>query len=452
MDKQIPIYFDSVIISSPIQEISGSQPNIGRLKVRVFTKYGNRNGSYITDEVAEQLIESATQGNTPVVGFFDPGTQTWASHTGPTLANGYGYVENFLGWEPFTDDDGITRDYAVFSVILFTDYYDEAKNILGQNQSMELDPESIDGSWAVIGDEEYFVYTRAKMLGFCIIGSHEPCFSVSSFFSKNDAEYKSQYEKFSSLLFDLKARVEEAEKNNKGGEQLMDNFENQEQVSLEEENAPVVEEPQVEEKIEEVEPEVNFEQIVEENAGDSITIEADKVNLEDNASENIGEVSVKVELSDEANELLSNQFEVLQKQLDDLQEAFNKLNEDFSVAQNSIKELTGVNESLNYSLEELKTKNSELEATLATYEAQKVAAEEARKVALVEKYEKIISNSEEIEIIKGQIKDFSYDELESKLAIIYANQQMAGGVEETVPLPEPPESQFALLMKKYRKN
>ena len=447
MDKQIPIYFDSVVISSPIQEISGGQPNVGRLKVRVFTKYGNRNGSYITDEVAEQLITSATQGNTPVVGFFDPGTKTWASHTGPTLANGYGYVEKFLGWEPFTDDDGITRDYAVFSVILFTDYYDEAKNILGQNQSMELDPDSIDGSWTAIGDEEYFVYTRAKMLGFCIIGSHEPCFSVSSFFSKNDAEYKSQYEKFSSLLFDLKARVEEAEKNNKGGEQLMENFENQEQEVLEEESTSVVE-PQTEEKVEEVEPEVNFEQAVEENAEDSITIDADKINLEDNASEAIGEISVKVEFSDEAKERL----EALQKQLDDLQEAFSKLNEDFSAAQNSIKELTDVNENLNSSLNELKTKNSELEATLATYEAQKVAAEEMRKNALVEKYEKIISNAEEIEIIKGQIKDFSYDELESKLAIMYANQQMAGGAEETVPLPEPPESQFALLMKKYRKN
>ena len=95
MEKKIPIYFDSVIVSSPLQEISEANPNIGRLKVRVFTKYGNRNGSYITDEVAEQLIRSATSGQTPVIGFFDPETKTWASHTGPTLANGYGYVEDF---------------------------------------------------------------------------------------------------------------------------------------------------------------------------------------------------------------------------------------------------------------------------------------------------------------------------------------------------------------------
>ena len=112
MEKQIPIYFDSVIIDSPFQEISQTTPNIGRLKVRVFTKYGNRNGSYITEAVAEQLINSACSGSTPVVGFFDPETQTWAGHTGPTLANGYGYVKSFEGWQPLQDTDGVVRDYV----------------------------------------------------------------------------------------------------------------------------------------------------------------------------------------------------------------------------------------------------------------------------------------------------------------------------------------------------
>ena len=134
MDKKIPIYFDTIILDSPIQEISlnGYGDNVGnRLKVAVFTKYKNRNGSYITDAYADSLIESATRGDTPVVGFFDPESQSWASHTGPTLANGYGYIENFLGWEPLTDTDGITREYAVFSVVIFTKYYEEAKKIRG---------------------------------------------------------------------------------------------------------------------------------------------------------------------------------------------------------------------------------------------------------------------------------------------------------------------------------
>ena len=88
---------------------------------------------------------------------------------------------------------------------------------------MELDINSIEGDWANIGDTEYFVYTKAEIMGLCIIGDHEPCFSVSSFFSKNDGTYKSQYEKFSSLLADLKAKVEEAEKQpTEGGEHQME--------------------------------------------------------------------------------------------------------------------------------------------------------------------------------------------------------------------------------------
>ena len=220
MKKEIPIYFDSVIIASPAQPITESKPELGRLKVGVFTKYGNRNGSYITDEIAEMLIASAIRGNTPVVGFYDPESEGWAGHTGPLLASAYGYVENFEGWQPFKDTDGVEREYAVFSVVLFNEYYEEANFVVGQHQSMELNRKTIEGDWANIGDTEYFVYTKASIMGLCIIGDHEPCFSVSTFFSKNDENYESQYEKFSSLLSGLKEQVEEAEFNKKGGENL----------------------------------------------------------------------------------------------------------------------------------------------------------------------------------------------------------------------------------------
>ena len=433
MEKQIPIYFDSVIIDSPFQGISESNPNIGRLKVRVFTKYGNRNGSYITEAVANQLIESATQGTTPVVGFFDPETQSWASHSGPTLANGYGYVESFLGWEPFEDTDGVTREYAVFSVVLFTDYYEEAKKIFGQNQSMELDPASIDGDWTMIENQEYFVYTKAKMLGFCVIGEHEPCFSVSSFFSKNDDIYKSQYEKFSSLLFNLKAQVEEAEKNNEGGEQPMNEFENQEVVEQ-------VENPQVQEEVQDT-----FQQtaaVEEEIVETEVTVE--ETNFEEQSTESEPEVQEPV--SEEPSE-----FEVLQTQFNELQESYNELQTNYEAAQAHIAELEQFQTSANTELETLRTQNQELQTSLQTYSNQAIEAENNRKIELVKKYEKVMKE-EEISDIKEKANDFSYDELESKLAIAYANKQMAGNDVKKVPLPEPQESQFALLMKKYRKN
>ena len=431
MEKQIPIYFDSVVIDSPFQGISESNPNIGRLKVRVFTKYGNRNGSYITEAVANQLIESATKGTTPVVGFFDPATQSWASHSGPTLANGYGYVENFLGWEPFEDTDGVTREYAVFSVVLFTDYYEEAKKIFGQNQSMELDPFSIDGDWTMIEGQEYFVYTKAKMLGFCVIGEHEPCFSVSSFFSKNDDIYKTQYEKFSSLLFDLKAQVEEAEKNNEGGEQPMNEFENKDVVEQ-------VENPQVQEEVQDT-----FQQ-TEETVESEVVETTEETVFEEKSAESEPEVQETV--SEESSE-----FEVLQTKFNELQESYNQLQSDYTTAQARIEELEQFQTSTNTELENLRSKNEELQTSLQTYENQALEVENNRKNELIEKYEKVMKE-EEISDIKDKANDFSYDELESKLAIAFANKQMAGNEIKKVPLPDPEHDQFALFMEKYRKN
>ena len=437
MDKQIPIYFDSVIVDSPFQGISESNPNIGRLKVRVFTKYGNRNGSYITEAVADQLIKSATQGTTPVVGFFDPETQSWASHSGPTLANGYGYVENFLGWEPFEDTDGVTREYAVFSVVLFTDYYEEAKKIFGQNQSMELDPSSIEGNWTIINNQEYFVYTKAKMLGFCVIGEHEPCFSVSSFFSKNDDTYKSQYEKFSSLLFDLKAQVEEAEKNNEGGEQPMNEFENQELVKQVEDEIQV-ENPQAQEaqdtfQVEETTTEEENAIVTEEEN----STETENESVEESVDENVLEGS--------------SEFEALQSQFNELQASYEQLQNDFNEAKNHISELEEFQTNANNELNTLRTQNEELQNTISTYEAQAVENENVRKTNLINKYEEVLG-AEEITEVRDSINDFSYDELESKLAIKFANQQMAQPEIKKVPLVESQESQFALLMKKYRKD
>jgi len=54
MEKKIPTLFDVQIIEQPsIQEVLSGNSNLNRIQVRAFTKYGNRNGSYITDAVAD---------------------------------------------------------------------------------------------------------------------------------------------------------------------------------------------------------------------------------------------------------------------------------------------------------------------------------------------------------------------------------------------------------------
>lgn len=428
MEKKIPLYFDSVTVSSPIEQISKSNPNLGRLKVRVFTKYANRNMSYITDAVADQLIQSATNGSTPVIGFFDPESQSWSSHTGPKLANGYGYVENFLGWEPFTDTDGITREYAVFSVILFTDYFEEARKILGENQSMELDPLSIEGDWANINGQEYFVFTKAKTLGLCVIGQHEPCFSVSAFFSKNDELYTSQYEKFSSLLSDLKAQVEEAEKTLEGGEQPMDEFNNTEIVE-----EVTSQEAELQENTEEVTD--TFQEVEEQVA-------------EENHDEEESAAEPEPEQESEAGE--NSEFEALQLQLQQLQDSFNELQSNYDAAIAQIETLTSQNETINQEFEHLREENATLQTTVEAYEQQNAALESSRKNNLLDEYTSLLDNAE-IEDIRTNINDFSYEELESRLAVSFAKKEIEKKKNPgRVPLIEP-ESPFALLMKNYKK-
>ena len=431
MERKPPIYFDSVIIASPMSPIA-SDPNLGRLNVGVFTKYGNRNGSYITEQIANQLIESATKGDTPVVGFFDPESNDWAGHTGPTLASAYGYVDGFIGWQPFTDTDGETRDYAVFSVVLFTNYFNEANFVVGQHQSMELDVNSIEGDWAEIDGNEYFIYTRAKIMGLCIIGSHEPCFSVSAFFEKKQEEYGTQYAKFSSLLADVKAQVEEAEKNPKGGERQMED--NKTPVDFEETPAPAEQEPAEEPAVEPAaEP---AEEPVEE-------VPAEEEPAEEEPTEDpVEETPVEEE---PATEDPAADFEA---KIAELQASFEEVTANFENAQARIAEL----EAAVAELENVRAENEQLKNAITEYAAEREAREEERKNNLVDRYQNDV-DEEEISSIREHLKDFSYEQLESKLAICYSNKHLAGSENvDKVPLPDPVQDDFAVFMEQYRKN
>lgn len=435
MSKQIPYLFESMIVSSPFKQISNSEPNTGRLKVGVFTKYTNRNFSYITDEFAEHLIKSAITQHCPVVGFYDKETNTWASHTGPSLASAYGYVEDFIGWEPFTDSDGIMRDYAVFQIVLHINYFEEANNIAGQNQSMELDPKTIEGDWINIEGEEYFAYTKGEMLGFCIIGEHEPCFSSSFFFSK-DGEYSTRFEQFSSLLVELKNKVEETENLKEGGEQTM------------EENIVVevpTEETIFEENVE-VETEVDVEVEVETETEAEVEVTVTEEEPEPETSINIED------------------FENLRQQFEELQNTYNALNESFNTLNNNYNEIVGslerANEQISNYEVEIGTLNATVDSlnayiasaneTISAYAQAAAEAEEVRKNNLVISYEKIIS-AEEIAPIKEAIADFSYDELESKLAVTFSRKQLKAENEKKVPVVKPEDSSFANLIQKYKK-
>ena len=158
---------------------------ISKGRCRIFYKYANRNGTYITDEFAEKLL--STIPYTPVKGIYDNFDEDYTDHGNKrSLGRIYGIVpENpNLQWEKHLDEDGIEREYACVDVLIFTALYEEAGEILGKAQSMEIYEPSIKGSWKIINGRRMFEYTEGSFLGLQVSGEDvEPCFEGAAFFS-----------------------------------------------------------------------------------------------------------------------------------------------------------------------------------------------------------------------------------------------------------------------------
>ena len=158
---------------------------ISKGRCRIFYKYGNRNGTYITDEFAEKLLASVPYA--PVKGIYDEYDEDYTDH-GAKRSDGriYGIVpaEPNVTWEDHEDDDGVVRTYACVDVLIYTGIYTEANEIIGKGQSMEIYTPSIKGDWKIINGKKYFVFSEGVFLGLQALGeSVEPCFEGAAFFS-----------------------------------------------------------------------------------------------------------------------------------------------------------------------------------------------------------------------------------------------------------------------------
>ena len=163
---------------------------LSKARCRIFYKGANRNGTFITDEFAEQLI--STLPYVPVKGIYDTMKDDFTDH-GRERYEGriYGIVPenpNFA-WETHLDVDGVERTYACTDVYLFTGLYkQEAFDIVEKSQSMELYADSIEGEWQFINGKRYFVFTRGRFLGLQALGEdYEPCFEGAAFYTFVDS-------------------------------------------------------------------------------------------------------------------------------------------------------------------------------------------------------------------------------------------------------------------------
>lgn len=185
---------------------------ISKGRCRIFYKYGNRNGTYITDEFAEELLSTIPYA--PVKGIYEFEEDDYTDH-GKKRSEGriYGIVpaEPNITWEEHEDEDGVVRTYACVDVLIYTGLYTEAHDIIGKSQSMELYAPSIKGDWKIINGKKFYVFSAGQFLGLQVLGDTvEPCFEGAAFFS---------------LYEDLKKMVAQIEKYNlnlhNGGKKML---------------------------------------------------------------------------------------------------------------------------------------------------------------------------------------------------------------------------------------
>jgi len=360
MDK-IPLIFQAEIVKHTPMENSG----FTSCRARVFYTGLNRNGSYIDKQFADYLISTAS--GCPVVGLWDYEKHDFTDHSPSDRKRAYGFIPenpNFA-WEKSLDYDGVEREYASFDIILWTKAFEEANEIISHPLSMELNPDSINGTFSVINGEYCFYFTSAELLGVCVLGyGVEPCFEGAKFITLEEAN---EFKRLFKLEKEEALKTYNAEKD-KGEPSMGEEKEKEEILENVEEFTQIRDEDiEVEEPIEEPASELTSEPV----------------------SDFVLEDSVEPEVESEPEE--------------DPKEKFVK----------TVAELEQQNEDFKNKIQELEDKVTKLEEENFSLKQFRLNKEKEEKLEVINSYSEVLTK-EEIEGLN--IDEFSKEDLNDKLA------------------------------------
>lgn len=198
-------------------------PLMSSCEIKVLYTGGNRNGSFITKEVATEM--SKTLRGAPIVGWFKEDKDDFGDHGDRVIIDGdgikfetmtkpYGFVspDAKVWFQEFeeTDDFGnkVIREYLMTTGYIWDGQYKEAGGVTkdGKAQSMELESNSLKGHWStdVKTNMEFFIITDAIFSKLCILGDDvEPCFEGASVTSPDISKNFSLDSDFKKNLFDM---------------------------------------------------------------------------------------------------------------------------------------------------------------------------------------------------------------------------------------------------------
>jgi hypothetical protein len=381
--------------------------SIGR--ARIFYKGMNRNRSIIEGEVAEQL--ASTIPGTPVIGTFNYETRDFEGHEENPSAFGFIPLDPHAAW---VKQDGSEKEYLEVDVVIWDGRFEEAQDILKNEKhlSMELNPQTLKGTFERRGANTYYRINYAEFAGITVLGDGiEPCFEDAQFVTA-----------FSNMVSAYAMYIEEAQKNNEGGKNIMDNI--AEIVEPE-----VTTNPVEEEAVEVVETEAEVTETVEtevpaETTEEEVAAEAEEENAEET------EIVETVEETSENTEFASEDKKEDDKEEEDDEEVCPECGKNPCVCENAC------NKEKDYSA---------LEAELADYKAKYESLEnkyndalsslnkytKKEKLEIINKFSTKLESDELIEKLTNEVDERSLDEIKNELGQALVEQLSAEEETET---------------------
>lgn len=402
-------------------------PGISKADVKVLYLGENRNGSFINKETAMKMSE--TLRACPIVGAYRKDIDDFGDHGEIIhIENGeitfdcatvpYGFVapDAKVWFKEFTDYDEfgntVNREYLMTTAYLWTGQYPEIERCVkeGMGQSMELDGKSIDGHWAENSESgiEFFIINDASFTKLCVLGDGvEPCFEGASVEAPNISD-KFSKEGFTTTLYNMMNELKFALAENADAKDA--NVENAEKTD-DSESAKEEETTEFAEKQEEVEETadeaVEFAENAEESTESTESAEVVEENLdqESDFSANTEEEKESEEVVENTEESADNEFAEKDAEIETLKSEIASLQEKYSLLEAEAEELR-------------------------SYKASRISAD---KDALINKYN-MLSDDDKAEIVANK-DSYSYEEIESKLALLYVKKNVDfDDQEEEVPV------------------
>jgi hypothetical protein len=378
-------------------EPNALNPCISECEIKVMYLGKNRNGSYMDKQSAINMAN--TLPGTPIVAAYHEDTEDFGDHgdvihiengeitfTCATVPYGFVSPDAKVWFQKFVDTDEfgneIEREYMMTTGYLWTGQYPEITKCIteGQGQSMEL--EDVDGHWATDSKDQvdFFIINDATITKLCVLGDKvEPCFEGASVTDLDVSKEFSMGRSFNQTLFSMMNELKNALEN-EGGSNMPEEIQETEEV---------VEAPAETEAL-------------EEQGEDSADFASDKKEEDKEGAE-----------EEEGEEKPAEEEEPDEEEEPEEEEKPKK--------DHSLEESESVTE-LVEKFEALKCENESLKAELESLRSFKLEREIADKDVLIAKYH-MLSEEDKAEV-EAHKAEYSLEEIESKLALIYVQKNV----------------------------